>query len=368
MSALWTITMAIGQLPQSHRGCDCDTPGRHVGVANGPTAALRRRTRPAVRYVVFPLVPQSAATVRCVERSMQRTRRSAPSMRGLWPVVKRCCVVRVKAFAVSSLIRAPLMSAHTRGALLSVCVLAPDSIAGLAHRSVVRELACLPHHIISLAADAEEGTRPLPLMARFGNTDERLLAMCEEDGHLNVFRCGEECQKELLTPVRRWIAHRDAVFDMCWSKDDRSIITGSGDYRCCLWDTEKMVLCTIWCRSFEWTFSLTRAFRDLQHLISSFGGHSGSVKAVRYRDGNVFASAGRDGHIMIWDVRVANQRNQFGVLLKHPVAELRAAHSLRKQSNKRTPSRTPTGGGSSSSSASLTDVVNDSGGLGAARS
>lgn len=164
---------------------------------------------------------------------------------------------------------------------------------------------------------------------------------------MNVLRCGEEFHKELLTPVRRWVAHRDAVFDICWSdvrtgnfffgfgffykgggkkmQDDRSILSGSGDYQCCLWDTEKSA------------------------LIGTYNGHSGSVKAVKFRDENIFASAGRDGHILIWDVRVASDANKFGMNVKRPVCELRSAHTLRKNSGgKRTPGRTP--GGSSSSS------------------
>lgn len=64
---------------------------------------------------------------------------------------------------------------------------------------------------------------------------------------------------------------------------------------------------------------------------------------VQFRDDNVFASTGRDGHILIWDVRVPDHRNTFGMAVKYPVAELRAAHTLRKSASKqRSVSSTPT--------------------------
>lgn len=113
----------------------------------------------------------------------------------------------------------------------------------------------------------------------------------------------------------------DAIFDFCWGHDDRTLVTGAGDHRCVLWDTERM------------------------ELLGRFGGHQGSVKAVRFRDENVFASAGRDGNILLWDKRTPNYTNQFGVNEKHPIAELHGAHTRAKQGGKRTPSRTPTRGG-----------------------
>jgi denticleless len=84
----------------------------------------------------------------------------------------------------------------------------------------------------------------------------------EEGGLVNIYRTGEEKQLDLLTPVRRWLAHRDAIFDLCWTMEDRRLLSGSGDYHVCYWDTETMA------------------------LLSTFRGHTGSVKAVQCQRSN----------------------------------------------------------------------------------
>jgi WD40 repeat protein len=63
---------------------------------------------------------------------------------------------------------------------------------------------------------------------------------------------------ELMTPVRRWLAHRDAIFDLCFAMEDRRMLTGSGDYSVCYWDTETT------------------------SLLSTFRGHVGSVKGKSF--------------------------------------------------------------------------------------
>ena len=144
----------------------------------------------------------------------------------------------------------------------------------------------------------------VPLACRFGDSDAQLLAVCEEAGFINIYRTGEERQREILTPVRRWMAHRDAIFDICWGMEDRRLLSGSGDYHICYWDTETM------------------------KMLSTFRGHTGSVKALQCqsRNNQVFASAGRDGNIVMWDVRVAEHSNEYGVAVKAPVMQLLGAH------------------------------------------
>ena len=146
------------------------------------------------------------------------------------------------------------------------------------------------------------------MACRFGSSSANLLGVCEEGGFVNIFRTGEEQQRELLTPVRRWLAHRDAIFDICWTMEDRRLLSGSGDYHICYWDTETM------------------------GLLATFRGHSGSVRSLRFHDCdyNVFASAGRDGNVLLWDVRVPERSNDFGVAVKASVMTLQGAHALRK--------------------------------------
>ena len=128
---------------------------------------------------------------------------------------------------------------------------------------------------------------------------------------MNVFRVGPAEERALLAPARRWLAHRDAIFDLCWTAEDRRLLTGSGDYHVCCWDTETT------------------------GLLATFRGHVGSVKTLCCHNGDphVFASAGRDGHIMLWDVRVAEKSNDFGVAVKAPVMRIEGAHVLRRSGN-----------------------------------
>ena len=181
------------------------------------------------------------------------------------------------------------------------------------------------------------------MTCRFGSSDANLLGVCEEGGFVNIFRSGEDMRFELLTPVRRWMAHRDAIFDLCWTMEDRRLLTGSGDYNVCLWDTETM------------------------GLVSTFRGHTGSVKALKCHnyDDHVFASAGRDGNILLWDVRVQEKRTNLEFAVKPPVLALHGAHAMRRPgaAGRRTPSSsTP------SSSSSVLPVPDAERGLSGAKS
>lgn len=53
-----------------------------------------------------------------------------------------------------------------------------------------------------------------------------------------------------------WTAHDNAIFDVCWSNDDASILTAGGDQTVKLWDIET---------------------RSLKHLFAS---HTCSVKSI----------------------------------------------------------------------------------------
>jgi hypothetical protein len=78
-----------------------------------------------------------------------------------------------------------------------------------------------------------------------------------------------------------WNAHANALFDVTWTPHDARIITASGDQSCRLFDV---------------------ATTD---ELQIFHGHTGSVKSVSCKPGdrNVFASSGRDGNVLVWDVR-----------------------------------------------------------------
>lgn len=78
-------------------------------------------------------------------------------------------------------------------------------------------------------------------------------------------------------------AHNNAIFDLTWMLDQMKLVTASGDHTSKLYDVsngeirEEKVFC----------------------------GHTRSVKTVAFRkdDSSVFATGGRDGNIILWDIR-----------------------------------------------------------------
>ncbi|KAF1321459.1 Denticleless protein, partial [Globisporangium splendens] len=97
----------------------------------------------------------------------------------------------------------------------------------------------------------------------------------------------------------RWIAHRNAVFDVIWSHDDRQLLTASGDLFVSGWDVET------------------------QRSVFKLQGHQMSVKCVRQvpAQAYLFASGARDGNVLIWDTRTNGK----------PVANLENVHSTPEQ-------------------------------------
>lgn len=79
--------------------------------------------------------------------------------------------------------------------------------------------------------------------------------------------------------------HHNAVFDIAWMPFHLKLISASGDHTARLWDVSESRLTSI---------------RD-------FCGHTRSVKVATFRknDCSVFATGGRDGAILIWDLRTS---------------------------------------------------------------
>lgn len=77
--------------------------------------------------------------------------------------------------------------------------------------------------------------------------------------------------------------HFNAVFDIAWMPYHLKLISASGDHTARLWDVSESKLIS----------------------IREFCGHTRSVKVATFRknDCSVFATGGRDGAILIWDLR-----------------------------------------------------------------
>lgn len=77
--------------------------------------------------------------------------------------------------------------------------------------------------------------------------------------------------------------HFNAVFDIAWMPYHLKLVSASGDHTARLWDVSESKLLS----------------------IREFCGHTRSVKVVTFRknDCSVFATGGRDGAVLIWDLR-----------------------------------------------------------------
>jgi denticleless len=78
------------------------------------------------------------------------------------------------------------------------------------------------------------------------------------------------------------IAHRNAIFDLKWDPNDDYIATASGD--------QSIVISSV----------------RHENRVATLTGHTQSVKSIVWEPehGNVLCSGGRDGSILIWDLRV----------------------------------------------------------------
>ena len=89
-----------------------------------------------------------------------------------------------------------------------------------------------------------------PFQLRFSSTAtrSRFVASADEDGFLQVFDCNSQWPSSTgngdsgleLSSCRTaiWSAHNNAIFDLIWLRNDRSILTASGDHSLQLWDVE----------------------------------------------------------------------------------------------------------------------------------
>ncbi|KAJ3411379.1 Phosphoinositide phosphatase sac1 [Chytridiales sp. JEL 0842] len=127
--------------------------------------------------------------------------------------------------------------------------------------------------------------------------DGKYLAVADEDGYVGIIDATEPNDGESESQGRyEWAAHNNAIFDICWSSDDKFLLTASGDQTARVWDIERQS-----CKCLKVV--------DMREWI------------------DILATASRDGAIKIWDVRCTG--NVVGDDYHHSAIDIIAnAHSL----------------------------------------
>lgn len=120
------------------------------------------------------------------------------------------------------------------------------------------------------------------------NGGSHVLAVSDEEGFVSLFNTQRRlpsyssCQldtEDVRTEL--WRAHNNAIFDICWIRDDTRILTASGDQTIRLWDVQA------------------------KECLGVMKGHTGSVKSLCSHplQSDLFVSGSRDGSIAFWDMR-----------------------------------------------------------------
>ncbi|KAG0367089.1 hypothetical protein BGZ54_004434, partial [Gamsiella multidivaricata] len=144
-----------------------------------------------------------------------------------------------------------------------------------------------------------------PFSCSYNNVvnDARNLAIGDEDGTIHIVDTKRDgAHPEHTVQIQ---AHQNAIFDLRWTSDDTKIISVSGDQTARLHDVERKT------------------------CLSTFQGHHGSIKSVsmKHGDDNIFATAARDGAVMIWDVRCSSTTSTQGETVYRPANRLLNAHA-----------------------------------------
>ncbi|KAF8930610.1 hypothetical protein BGZ58_008126 [Dissophora ornata] len=156
-----------------------------------------------------------------------------------------------------------------------------------------------------LCIDTDATTLVPPFSCAYNNVanDARNLAIGDEDGTVHIVDTKrDDAHPEKTVAIQ---AHQNAIFDLCWTSDDSKIISVSGDQTARIHDVET------------------------NKCLGIFSGHTGSIKSVskKFSDENVFATAARDGAVLIWDARCSSTTSAQGETLYRPADRLLNVHA-----------------------------------------
>ncbi|XP_060773875.1 denticleless protein homolog [Neoarius graeffei] len=138
------------------------------------------------------------------------------------------------------------------------------------------------------------------------------LAVANEEGIVSLYNT-----EKRSTVLKEWLAHDNAVFDIAWVPGANSLVTASGDQTARLWDVIS------------------------GELLGSFKGHQCSLKSVAFpkQEKAVFCTGGRDGNIMLWDMRCSKKDGFYRQMKQISGAHMKMVRNTPQTKKKRVPSR-----------------------------
>ncbi|XP_062209003.1 uncharacterized protein LOC133910717, partial [Phragmites australis] len=155
----------------------------------------------------------------------------------------------------------------------------------------------------------------------------QFLAVADEDGYVGLYdtrrRLPSSSSSALPaseTKMSDWVAHNNAIFDVCWIKDGFQILTASGDQTVKIWSVET------------------------KKCIGVLSGHTGSVKLLSCQSSNpeLIVSGSRDGSFALWDLRCdPKSPNSHGEACLMSSAVVKEAHSPIQRSRTRSRAKLP---------------------------
>ncbi|KAI3503475.1 hypothetical protein L1887_31918 [Cichorium endivia] len=156
----------------------------------------------------------------------------------------------------------------------------------------------------------DSATPPMALSFCKTSRNAHIVAVTGEDGYVSLYNTRLKLPSSATheanadkARVCEWLAHDNAIFDVCWIKDDTTLLTACGDHSIKLWDSQE------------------------QKCIGGLIGHTGSVKSISTHPVNndIIVSGSRDGSFALWDLRNSKRRrSHFSI---SPIDIVHGAHT-----------------------------------------
>ncbi|KAM9356017.1 denticleless protein homolog [Pholidichthys leucotaenia] len=147
--------------------------------------------------------------------------------------------------------------------------------------SLLEGYRCVRHDEHISYGNTSDSVPPFGLAFSSAGELQNVLAAANEEGIVRLYNT-ESRENPVL---KEWLTHENAVFDIAWMPGEPQLVTAAGDQMARLWDVKS------------------------GELLGSFKGHVCSLKTVGFapEEKAVFCTGGRDGNIMVWDMRCSKK-------------------------------------------------------------